>query len=130
MLHKHLLDRWSGRTNERFPVPLFDASKLHGLDASAKNVRTENDRYIDALEKHRWYAPPHKRREADAFLQSWNAFITNVLNVGWTLGFKNYLLSVIDLRNEVCPVHVIVCTGCRERQACCASLGATHARGA
>ncbi|CAI5704118.1 unnamed protein product [Peronospora effusa] len=32
MLPKHLLDRWSEKTNERFPIPLFDASKLHGLD--------------------------------------------------------------------------------------------------
>ena len=26
MLSKHLLDRWSGKTNEQFPIPLFDAS--------------------------------------------------------------------------------------------------------
>ena len=25
MISKHLLDRWSGKTNERFPIPLFDA---------------------------------------------------------------------------------------------------------
>ena len=69
MLSKHLLDRWSRKTNKRFPIPLFDASKLHGLDAKAKNFCTENDRYIDAFQKHRWYGP-HKRREADAYLQS------------------------------------------------------------
>ena len=72
MLSKHLLDLCSGKTNEWFPVPLLDASKLYGLDASAKNFRTENDRYIDACLEHRWY-DPHKRREADAFLQTWSA---------------------------------------------------------
>ena len=92
MLSKHLLDRWSGKTNERFPIPLFDASRLHGLDASAKNFRTENDRYIDAFLEHRWYGP-HKRREADAFLQSWNAFITNVSNVGMDTWFQKLIAS-------------------------------------
>ena len=62
MLSKHLLDRWSFRTNVQLPVPLFDASKLHGLDASAINVRTENDRYIDVFLDYRWYCP-HKSRE-------------------------------------------------------------------
>ena len=65
MLPKHLLDRWSGKTNERFPIPLFNASKIHGLDASAKNLRTENDRYIDVFLEHRWYVS-HKKREAEA----------------------------------------------------------------
>ncbi|CAI5711073.1 unnamed protein product [Peronospora effusa] len=92
MLPKHLLDRWSGKTNERFPIPLFDASKLHGLDASAKNFRTENDYYIDVFLEHRWYGP-HKKREADAFLQSWNAFITNVLNVGKEAWFQRLFAS-------------------------------------
>ena len=91
MLSKHLLDRWSGKTNERFPIPLFDASRLHGLDASAKNFRTENDRSIDAFLEHRWYGP-HKRREADAFLQSWNAVITNV-NVGMDSWFRKLFAS-------------------------------------
>ena len=36
MISKHLLDRLSGKTNERLPIPLFHASKLHGLDASVK----------------------------------------------------------------------------------------------
>ena len=65
MLSKHLLDRWSGKINERLSIPLLDASKLHGLDASAKNFRTENDRYIDVFLEHRWYVL-HKKREAEA----------------------------------------------------------------
>ena len=56
MLSNHLLDRWSGKTNERFPLPLFDASKLHDLDASATKFRTENDRYIDVFLEYRWYS--------------------------------------------------------------------------
>ena len=92
MLFKHLLNRLPGKTNERFPVPLFDASKLHSLDASAINVRTENDRYIDVFLDHRWYGP-HKKREADAFVQSWDAFITNVLNVGMEAWFQKLYAS-------------------------------------
>ncbi|CAI5703146.1 unnamed protein product [Peronospora effusa] len=92
MLPKHLLDRWSGKTNERFPITLFDASKLHGLDASAKNFRTDNDYYIDVFLEHRWYGS-HKKREADAFLQSWSAFITNVFNVGKEAWFQRLYAS-------------------------------------
>ena len=87
-----LLDRWSFRTNDQFPVPLFDASKLHNLDTSAIKARTENDRYIDVFLDHRWYGP-HKKREADAFVQSWDAFITNVLNVGMEAWFQKLYSS-------------------------------------
>ena len=45
--------------------------------------------------------------------------------LGWILGFGNYMLAAIGLRNEACPVHAIVCTGYRERQAYYASRGAT-----
>ncbi|CAI5703339.1 unnamed protein product [Peronospora effusa] len=92
MLPKHLLDRWYRKTNERFPIPLFDATQLHGLDASAKNFRTENDYYIDVFLEDRWYGP-HKKREADAFLQSWSAFITNVLDVGKEAWFQRLFAS-------------------------------------
>ena len=92
MLSKHLLDCWSEKTNERFLIPLFDASKLHRLVSSAKNARTESDRYIDVFLEHRWYGP-HKKREADAFLQSWNAFITSVLNVGMEVRFQKLYAS-------------------------------------
>ena len=74
------------------PHTLFDASKLHSLEASAKNFRTENVRCIDAFLEHRWYGP-HKRREADAFLQYWNAFITNVSNVGMDTWFRKLFAS-------------------------------------
>ena len=118
---KHLLNRWSGKTNEWFPNTLFDASKLHGLDASAKSFRTENDRYIDAFLEHRWYAltrDVRPTRFSNLEPRSSPTFQT----LGWILGFKNFMLVAIGLRNETFPVHVIVCTVYRERQACCASL--------
>ena len=66
--------------------------KLHGLDASAKNFRTEDDRFIDVFLEHQWCGP-HKKREADAFLQSWNMFIANVLNVGMEAWFQKLYAS-------------------------------------
>ncbi|CAI5709831.1 unnamed protein product [Peronospora effusa] len=129
MLPKHLLDRWSGKTNERFPIPLFDASKLHGLDASAKNFRTENDYYIDVFLEHRWYGP-HKKRETDAFLQSWNAFITNVLNVGKEAWFQRLFASRNKFEKRSTSGACYRLHRLLERQACYASLGATHARSA
>ena len=88
MLCKHLLDRWSGKTNERFSIPLFDASRIHGLDASAKNFHTENDRYIDAFLEHRWYAHTkgvRPTRSSNLGTRSSPTFQT----LGWKLGFGN-----------------------------------------
>uniref|UniRef100_A0AAV1UXD3 Uncharacterized protein n=1 Tax=Peronospora matthiolae TaxID=2874970 RepID=A0AAV1UXD3_9STRA len=60
---------------------LFDSSRIHHLDPSAKNYRTENDFCIDAFFKHRWYSGNHKR-DGPSLLQSWNAYIHNLEDVG------------------------------------------------
>ena len=44
-----LLDRWFGLTSDSYQIRLFDSSKLHGLDVSAKAHRTEQDYYIDVF---------------------------------------------------------------------------------
>ena len=76
-----LHDRWSGLTSDSYRIRLFDSSRLHGLDVSAKAYRTEQDYYIDVFFKHRWYSANYKH-SSNALLQAWNAFILNVERVG------------------------------------------------
>ena len=40
-------------TNGSCRIPLFDSSRIHGLDASAKDYRTEHEFYIDIFLRHR-----------------------------------------------------------------------------
>ena len=37
------LREWYGYTTGSFRIPLFDSSRLHGLDVSAKDYRTEHE---------------------------------------------------------------------------------------
>ena len=75
------LREWYGYTTGSCRIPLFDSSRLHGLDVSAKDYRTEHEYYIDVFFRHRWY---HGNRTRDEVLlaQAWNAFIGNIENVG------------------------------------------------
>ena len=45
---QRVLARLSDTTSGRYRIKLFDSSKLHKLDPSASNFRTEHDFFIDA----------------------------------------------------------------------------------
>uniref|UniRef100_A0AAV1VK48 Uncharacterized protein n=1 Tax=Peronospora matthiolae TaxID=2874970 RepID=A0AAV1VK48_9STRA len=66
---------------DRYRAQLFDSSRIHHLNPSAKNYRAENDFFIDAFFKHRWYSGNHKR-DGPLLLQAWNAYIHNLEDVG------------------------------------------------
>ena len=80
-LPEHLINSLSYETSQHHRIPLFDASELHGLSSSAKNFRAEEDFYLDAFLKHRWYNGNQKRDKA-SLLAAWNAFVQNVRNFG------------------------------------------------
>uniref|UniRef100_A0AAV1TH35 Uncharacterized protein n=1 Tax=Peronospora matthiolae TaxID=2874970 RepID=A0AAV1TH35_9STRA len=50
---KSVMDHLSATTSDRYRTRLFDSSRIHHLDPSAKNYRTEHEFFIDALFKHR-----------------------------------------------------------------------------
>uniref|UniRef100_A0AAV1UGJ0 Uncharacterized protein n=1 Tax=Peronospora matthiolae TaxID=2874970 RepID=A0AAV1UGJ0_9STRA len=54
---------------------------IHHLDPSAKNYRAENEFFIDAFFRHRWYSGNHKR-DGPSLLQAWSAYIHNLEDVG------------------------------------------------
>ena len=78
---QRVLARLSDTTSDRYRIRLFNSSKLHKLDPSASNFRTEHDFFIDAFFKHRWYSGNHKR-DGPSLIQTWNAFIHNVGEIG------------------------------------------------
>uniref|UniRef100_A0AAV1U783 Uncharacterized protein n=1 Tax=Peronospora matthiolae TaxID=2874970 RepID=A0AAV1U783_9STRA len=78
---KSVMDHLSATTSDRYRTRLFDSSRIHHLDPSAKNYRTENDFFIDAFFRHRWYSGNHKR-DGPSLLQAWNAYIHNLEDVG------------------------------------------------
>ena len=57
------LRQWYGYIAGSCRIPLFDSSRIHGLDPSARNYRTEHKFYIDAFFRHRWYHGNRKRDE-------------------------------------------------------------------
>ena len=89
----------SGETSLHHQIPLFDARLLHGLDISTSKFRAEEDFYMDALLKHRWYSG-NTERDKSSLLQAWNALILNVQHMGAKLGFGNLTQLVLGLRNE------------------------------
>uniref|UniRef100_A0AAV1V2D9 Uncharacterized protein n=1 Tax=Peronospora matthiolae TaxID=2874970 RepID=A0AAV1V2D9_9STRA len=78
---KSVVDRSSTTTSDRYRTRLFDSSRIHHLDPSAKDYHTENEFSIDALFKNRWYSGNHKR-DGPSLLQAWNAYIHNLEDVG------------------------------------------------
>ena len=72
---------WYGYTTGGCRILLFDSSRLHGLDVSAKNYRTIHEFYIDVFFRHRWIHF-NKRKDTHSLVQAWNAFIANILTVG------------------------------------------------
>ena len=75
---QRVLDRWSDTVNDSYRVRFFDSSRLHGLDSSASDFRTEYDFYIDGFFRYRWYSGNHKRDGA-SLIQAWNALLANML---------------------------------------------------
>ena len=73
---QHLLDRLNTSPSEQSRIKLFDSTRLHGLDASARDYRTKHDFFIDLFFRHRWYNGNHNR-EGMALVQAWNAFVHN-----------------------------------------------------
>uniref|UniRef100_A0AAV1UTP2 Uncharacterized protein n=1 Tax=Peronospora matthiolae TaxID=2874970 RepID=A0AAV1UTP2_9STRA len=78
---KSVMDHLSATTSDRYRTRLFDSSRIHHLDPSAKNYRAENDFFIDAFFKHRWYSG-NQKRDGTSLLQAWNADIHNLEGVG------------------------------------------------
>ena len=62
-------------------IPSLDLSRLQGLDVSASNYRTEHEFYIDVFFRHRWFHL-NKKKDTHSLVQTWNAFIANILTVG------------------------------------------------
>ena len=78
---EQLINRLSHETSQHHRITFFDASELHGLSSSAKNFRAEEDFFLDAFLKHRWYNG-NKKRDKASLLAAWNAFVQNVKNFG------------------------------------------------
>uniref|UniRef100_A0AAV1VF51 Uncharacterized protein n=1 Tax=Peronospora matthiolae TaxID=2874970 RepID=A0AAV1VF51_9STRA len=78
---KSVMDHLSATTSDRYRTRLFDSSRIHHRDPSAKNYRAEHEFFIDAFFKHRWYSGNHKRN-GPSLLQAWNAYIHNLEDVG------------------------------------------------
>uniref|UniRef100_A0AAV1TZT6 Uncharacterized protein n=1 Tax=Peronospora matthiolae TaxID=2874970 RepID=A0AAV1TZT6_9STRA len=78
---KSVMDHLSATTSDRYRTRLFDSSRIHHLDPSAKNYRAEHEFFIDAFFRHRWYSGNHKR-DGPSLLQALNAYIYNLEVVG------------------------------------------------
>uniref|UniRef100_A0AAV1TSW2 Uncharacterized protein n=1 Tax=Peronospora matthiolae TaxID=2874970 RepID=A0AAV1TSW2_9STRA len=78
---KSVMDHLSSPTSDRYRTRLFDSSRIHHLDPSAKNYRAEHEFFIDAFFRHRWYSGNYKR-DGSSLLQAWNAYIHNLEDVG------------------------------------------------
>uniref|UniRef100_A0AAV1UKH8 Uncharacterized protein n=1 Tax=Peronospora matthiolae TaxID=2874970 RepID=A0AAV1UKH8_9STRA len=78
---KSVMDHLSATTSDRYRTRLFDSSRIHHLEPSAKNYRAEHEFFIGAFFKHRWYSGNHKR-DGPSLLQAWNAYIHNLEDVG------------------------------------------------
>uniref|UniRef100_A0AAV1UNY8 Uncharacterized protein n=1 Tax=Peronospora matthiolae TaxID=2874970 RepID=A0AAV1UNY8_9STRA len=76
-----VMDHLSATTSDRYRTRLFDSSRIHHLDPSAKDYRAEHEFFIDAFFRHRWYSGNHKR-DGPSLLQAWNAYIHNLEDVG------------------------------------------------
>uniref|UniRef100_A0AAV1VDS2 Uncharacterized protein n=1 Tax=Peronospora matthiolae TaxID=2874970 RepID=A0AAV1VDS2_9STRA len=78
---KSVMDHLSATTSDRYRTRLFDSSRIHHLDPSVKDYHTENEFFIIAFFKHRWYSGNHKS-DGPSLLQAWNAYIHNLEDVG------------------------------------------------
>ena len=99
-LPERLVSELSGETSLHHRIPLFDARSLHGLDISASNFRAEEEFYLDAFLKHRWYNS-NTKRDKSSLLQAWNAFILNVQRIRRDGGFVNLTQPASGLRHDL-----------------------------
>ena len=67
-----LINCLSGVTSDHHRIPLFNASKIHGLKCGVKGFNDAEDYYLDVFFQHRWYNGNHKR-DKSSLLQAWNA---------------------------------------------------------
>ena len=81
LLPEQPISSLSRETTPHNKHPLYIATKLHGLDPSAKSFRAEEDFYLDAFLKHRWDSG-NKKRDKASVMQAWSAFIRNVNDIG------------------------------------------------
>ena len=105
---------WYGYTTGSNHIPLFNSSRIHALDFSAWNYRTEHEYYIDTFFRHRCYHGNHNRDEL-SLAQAWSSFIANIKNAGHEARLKNLNAA----RNKFEQRSIIGartnCTGCFER---------------
>ena len=116
-----MLARLSDTTSDRYRIKLFDSSKLHKLDPSASNFRTEHDFFVDAFFKHRWHSGNHKR-DVPFLIQVWNASIHNVGEIGCDAWLDNLLLARNRFEKRTST------SGCQERPGYHSSLGVMLAK--
>ena len=100
---------------------------MHGLDISASNFRADEDFYLDAFLKHRWYSG-NIRQDKSSLLQVWNDFILNVQHIG-----REAWLQILDTARVSFEKRTLTgaksgCTNCLVRQEFHASRGATRVR--
>uniref|UniRef100_A0AAV1T9N3 Uncharacterized protein n=1 Tax=Peronospora matthiolae TaxID=2874970 RepID=A0AAV1T9N3_9STRA len=122
---KSVMDHLSATTSDRYRTRLFDSSRIHHLDPSAKTYRAEHEFFIDAFFRHRWYSRNHKR-DGPSLLQAWNAYIHNLEDVGRDAWNDKLSKLVISLRKEPRQVHATSCIVCQGRRDYPASLGETR----
>ena len=118
---------WYGYTTGGCQIPLFDSSRLHGLDVSAKNYCTEHEFYIDVFFRHRWFHF-NKKKDTHSLVQAWNAFIANILTVGRQSWLDKLDAARSKFDRSRMSVHGINCTDYIERQFYLASRGERSAR--
>ena len=58
---QQVLDHLSDTLNDLYRIKLFDSSRVHVLDSSASDFRTQYEFYIDVFFKHRWFNGNHNR---------------------------------------------------------------------
>ena len=111
-----------GYTTGSHRTPLFNSSRLHGLNVSARKYRTEHDYYIDVFFRNRWYHGNHNRDEV-SLSQAWNSFIVSVENNGRDAWLTKLILVHNTLSRSRQPVFGMNCTDFFERQVYLASRG-------
>uniref|UniRef100_A0AAV1UAR7 Uncharacterized protein n=1 Tax=Peronospora matthiolae TaxID=2874970 RepID=A0AAV1UAR7_9STRA len=122
---KSVMDRLSATTSDRYRTRLFDSSRIHHLDPSAKKHRAENEFFIDAFIRHRWYSGNHKH-DSPSLLQAWNAHIYNLENVGRDAWNDKLIKARDKFESEPRQVHATSCIVCQGRRDYPASLGETR----
>uniref|UniRef100_A0AAV1TE97 Uncharacterized protein n=1 Tax=Peronospora matthiolae TaxID=2874970 RepID=A0AAV1TE97_9STRA len=105
---KSVMNHLSATASDRYRTRLFDSLRIHHLDPSEQNYRAENDFFIDAFFKHRWYSRNHKC-DGPSLLQAWNAYIHNLENVGRDVWNDKLIKARDKFEKRTRQVHAISC---------------------